>query len=139
MAKSLKVLQRVKKMELDELRRSLLGKLTRQDQLYKELHELNADYEREKEFAAQHPLLCDFGAYTENYLKKRKVLETSIAELEQQIEQLRNVMADVFKEEKTYNIIDEERTRQQRKEMEMNEQKLLDEVGTNAYIKKHKK
>ncbi len=137
MAKSLKVLQRIKKMELDELRRVLSDKIARQDEGKHKLQELNQQYEKEKEFAAQNPLLCDFGKYTENYLKKKRALEQFIAALENEIEQLRNEMADIFKEEKTYNIIDEAREAQKQKEFNANEQKLLDEVGTNAYIKKH--
>lgn len=138
MADSLKVLQRIKKMELDDLHRILFNKIAKQDQCKKKLQTLNEDYEKEKEFASQHPMLCDFGAYTESYLKKRRALEDKIAELEKEIEQLRDVMADAFKEQKTYSIIDEQRTKKQLKEMEKSEQKLLDEVGTNAYIKKHK-
>ena len=137
MAKSLKVLQRIKKMELDELRRVLSDKVARQDEGKQKLLELNQQYEKEKEFAAQNPLLCDFGKYTENYLKKKRALEQFIASLEKEIEMLRNEMADIFKEEKTYNIIDEAREAQKQKEFNANEQKLLDEVGTNAYIKKH--
>ena len=137
MAKSLKVLQRIKKMELDELRRVLSDKVTRQDEIKQKLHELNEQYEKEKEFAAQNPLICDFGKYTEDYLKKKRALEQVIAMLEEEIEQLRNEMSDIFKEEKTYSIIDEAREAQKQKEFNANEQKLLDEVGTNAYIKKH--
>lgn len=138
MADSLKVLQRIKKTELDELRRVLLGKIAKQDELKKKLQTLNEDYEKEKKFAAENPLICDFGSYTENYLKKKRALEKSIAGLEEEIAQLRDVMSDIFKEQKTYGIVDERRAAQKFKKSEAEEQKLLDEVGTNAYIKKHK-
>jgi len=139
MADSLKVLQRIKKMELDELQRKLLSKTSKQDQMIKKLHTLNSDYEKEKTFAVENPLLCDFGAYTADYLKKQHALEQAIAQLEQEIEALRDEMAATFKEQKTFNIVDNQRERQKRKKQDAEEQKLLDEVGTNAYIKKHKK
>lgn len=137
MAKALKVLQRVKKMELDENRRGLLLLIDKQTKLKNDLRNLMDEYKREKEFAAAHPLLCDFGSYTEQYLKKKRNLENDIAELEKGIEQIRETMAGIFKEQKTYNIIDNEREKKTRKKYDAEEQKLLDETGANAYIKKH--
>jgi len=138
MADSLKVLQRIKKMELDDLRRVLMNELSKREQVNKKLQELVAEYEREKAFVAENPLICDFGVYTERFLKKKQVLEKNIAELDIQIEALREQIGDIFKEQKTYNIVAERRKKEGRKKADMVEQKLLDEVGTNAYIKQHK-
>lgn len=139
MVDALKVLQRIKKMDLDEKRRVLADKQAMQDQLKKNRRELMEKYEEEKKFASENPLICDFGAYTENYLKKKRLLEQNIADLEQEIEKIRNVMAEVFKEQKTYSIVDRQREQKVKKKIEADEQKMVDEVGTNAYIKKHKK
>ena len=54
-----------------------------------------------------------------------------------QIEEIRDKISEMFKEQKTFDIIDREREKAKRREFEQKEQKLLDEVGTNAYIKKH--
>ena len=56
----------------------------------------------------------------------------------QKIEQIRDVISDMFKEQKTYEIVDKNRAAAQQKDEEQKMQKTLDEIGTNAYIKHHK-
>lgn len=137
MKDSLKTLERVKKFEIDEQRRVLMQKLAREEDLQKTLKNLIEEYENEKEFVSQNPTLCDFGAYTDQYLKKRRTLEKQIADIQNEIEQIRDIMAEMFKEQKTFEIVTKNRKKRQEKEFAEQEQKLLDEVGTNAYIKKH--
>ena len=43
----------------------------------------------------------------------------------------------MFKEQKTFEIVERNRKDQEQHEFEQKEQKLLDEIGTNAYIKNH--
>ena len=137
MKDSLKTLERVKKFEIDEQRRILMQKLAREESLQNSLKNLIEEYENEKEFVSQNPTLCDFGAYTDQYLKKRRALEKQIADIQNEIEQIRDIMAEMFKEQKTFEIVTKNRKKRQEKEFAEQEQKLLDEVGTNAYIKKH--
>ena len=137
MKDSLKTLERVKKFEIDEQRRILMQKLAREESLQNSLKNLIEEYENEKEFVSQNPTLCDFGAYTDQYLKKRRTLEKQIADIQNEIEQIRDIMAEMFKEQKTFEIVTKNRKKRQEKEFAEQEQKLLDEVGTNAYIKKH--
>lgn len=137
MRNSLATLERVKKFELDEKRRLLIIELEREDALKRKLQKLNNKYEKEKEFAQANLGLCDFGLYTEQYLKKRHNLEKQISDTQNKIDNLRDIMADIFKEQKTYTIIDENRQLRKQKEIDSKEQKMLDEIGTNVYIKKH--
>ena len=137
MKDALKTLERVKKFEIDEQRRVLMQKLAREEELQKTLKNLIEEYEREKEFVSQNPTLCDFGAYTDQYVKKRRALEKSITEIQTEIENIRDIMADIFKEQKTFEIVAQNRKMQKNKKLAEQEQKLLDEVGTNTYIKKH--
>jgi flagellar export protein FliJ len=137
MKNALKVLDRIKKFELDEQQRLLAQELTQEEKLQHQIDTLQQDYEKEKEFVLQNPGLTDFGIYTEQYLKKRKSLQAELAAVENKITQIRDTMADLFKEEKTYKIVDDNRQLAQQKESDRREQKMLDEIGTNAYIKKH--
>ena len=137
MKDSLKTLERVKKFEIDEQRRVLMQKLEQEENLQKKLKNLIDDYENEKEFVSQYPTLCDFGAYTKQHLKKRRELEEQIAEMQKEIEQIRDIIAEMFKEQKTFEIVSKNRKKRKNKELADQEQKLLDEVGTNTYIKKH--
>ena len=137
MRDSLATLERIKKFELDEKRRLLVAELEREEALKKKLQNLEADYEKEKAFVEANPGICDFGLYTEQYLKKKRNLEQQISNTQAKIEQIRDVMADIFKEQKTYSIVDDNRRRRRQKEIDAQEQKMLDEIGTNVYIKKH--
>ena len=137
MKDSLKTLERVKKFEIDEQRRILMQKLAREESLQNSLKNLIEEYENEKEFISQNPTLCDFGTYTDQYLKKRRALEKQIADIQNEIEQIRDIMAEMFKEQKTFDIVTANRKKRHAKELAEQEQKLLDEVGTNTYIKKH--
>ena len=130
-------LSRIKKFELDEERRRLLAELEQEEIHVKKLKDLNEDYEREKEFASVHPELCNFGLYTEQYLKKKKALERQIKKIRERIEVLRDEMSAIYKDQKTYDIVEETHQKEAQKTAEMQEQRQLDEVGTNAYIKKH--
>ena len=65
--------------------------------------------------------------------EQRKILS------EKKIEHERDVMADMFKEQKTYEIVDDQRTKRAAKEEEQKMQKVLDEIGTNSFLKNHKK
>ena len=137
MRNSLQTLGRIKKFELDELQRRLAAELEQEESLTGKIKKLTADYEAEKLFAMQNPGIGDFGAYTDLYLKRRRALEEKLEAVRRRIENLRDEMAAAFKERKTYEIVDENRQKRRRKEIDAREQKMLDEIGTNAYIKKH--
>jgi len=137
MKSALKTLGRIKKFELDNQRRLLVVELEKLDALQTNLGLLTEQYNKEKDFIATNPTLCDFGAYTKQYLKKKSTLEKQIAETEQKIENIRDVMADMFKEQKTFDIVEKMRQEKKQKDFDSQEQKMLDEIGTNAYIKNH--
>ena len=138
MKTSLQTLQRIQKFNIDEQRKILVELQTKEEQLQNNLNKLNAEYERELEFATQNPGLGDFGAYTQRYLQYREAFEAQLAALRTEIEKVRDKISDMFKEQKTYEIVDKNRAAAQEKDEEQKMQKTLDEIGTNAYIKNHK-
>lgn len=137
MAKSLKTLGRIQKFRIDEQRKLLAEKMTEEDNVLSDINNLIAKYQAEKEFAAGNPNIGDFGAYTKRYLKIKQFLEEKLAQIRQEIEKIRDEISDMFKEQKTFEIVERNRKDQERHEFEQKEQKLLDEIGTNAYIKHH--
>ncbi|MCQ2740765.1 MAG: flagellar FliJ family protein [Alphaproteobacteria bacterium] len=137
MANALNTLERVKTFEIDEQRQLLVAEQEQEEALKLSLKTLNEDYEREKVFAKENPVDFDFGLYTDVYLKKKEDLEAKIKQVEQKIEAIRDVISAIFKEQKTYEIIDENHKRLQQQKQAAQEQKMLDEIGTNTYIKKH--
>ena len=139
MKSALKTLTRIQKFQIDEQRKILSELQEKQDILQAQLEQLNRDFEQEKEFARNNAGVGDFGAYVKRYMQQRENLEMQIAVLEKKIEHERDVMADMFKEQKTYDIVDDQRTKRAAKEEEQKMQKVLDEIGTNSFLKNHKK
>ncbi len=136
MKNSLKTLTRIQKFNIDEQRKLLTEQLTREEELIKALADLNWQFEQEKEFSRSHSGLGDFGLYVKKYMAARDDLETRINAVRQKIAAIREVIADLFKEQKTYEIVDDNRRRAAQKEIDAKEQKMLDEIGTNTYIKR---
>ena len=139
MKSALKTLTRIQKFQIDEQRKILSELQEKQDILQAQLEQLNRDFEQEKEFARNNAGVGDFGAYVKRYMQQRENLEMQIAVLEKKIEHERDVMADMFKEQKTYEIVDDQRTKRAAKEEEQKMQKVLDEIGTTSFLKNHKK
>lgn len=139
MKSALKTLTRIQKFQIDEQRKILSELQEKQDILQAQLEQLNRDFEQEKEFARNNAGVGDFGAYVKRYMQQCENLEMQIAVLEKKIEHERDVMADMFKEQKIYEIVDDQRTKRAAKEEEQKMQKVLDEIGTNSFLKNHKK
>ena len=97
-----------------------------------------AELEREKAFAGENPQVGDFGSYMKRHIERREKLENMLAGVRRRIEEIRDVISDMFKEQKTYEIVDRNRQERAVKEEEGKMQKTLDEIGTNNYIKHHK-
>ena len=135
MENSLAILSRIEKFNINEQRKILVSLQEQQDEIIANLKALNDQFERDKECWRLNQMLGDFGAYVKKYLETKEAMEQEIATLEQEIDQIRERIADMFKEQKTYEIIDENRQRQKQYEEDLKLQKQLDEIGTNSYIK----
>ena len=138
MKSSLQTLQRIQKFNIDEQRKILVDLQNKQENCQKNLTRLIAQFEEEKTMAQKMGTLVDFGAYVQRFLDEKKALEDEIEQLQQQIEIVRDKIADMFKEQKTYEIVDNNRQKRKEKEETQKEQKMLDEIGTNNYLKRKK-
>ncbi len=138
MKNSLKTLERIQKFKIDEQRKIMVELQNKEDKIVNDLRRLIKEYEQEKEFAAQNGYMGDFGAYTKRYLQDREAFEQALSEVRAQIAEVRDIISDMFKEQKTYEIVDRQRKEALAKEEDLKNQKMLDEIGTNAYIKNNK-
>ena len=138
MKNSLRTLSRIQKFQIDEQRKLLNEQLEKEEQLEKQLADMAAELEREKAFAGENPQVGDFGSYMKRHIERREKLENMLAGVRRRIEEIRDVISDMFKEQKTYEIVDRNRQEGVLKEEEGKMQKTLDEIGTNNYIKHHK-
>lgn len=138
MKSSLKTLSRIQKVAIDEQRKLLVEQLEIEEKLNNAIKQLEQELENEKKFSAENPEVGDFGAYFKRYQKMRQQLDDALAQTEKRIEELRDIISDMFKTQKTYDIVDERRIQCLQKEEADKEQKMLDEIGTNNYITTHK-
>ena len=138
MKSSLQTLTRIQKFKIDEQRKILVEFQNQEETLQHRLDALNQEFEQEKKTSLKLGLVGDFGAYVKRYLNTKESLENQLAAVRQKMEEIREIIADMFKEQKTYEIVDRERKKREEKEFSDKEQKMLDEIGTNTYIKKHK-
>lgn len=137
MKNSLPTLGRIQKFKIDEQRKKLTEQLDLEEKIIEGIKMLDEKYRQEKVFASQNPLAGDFGLYTKRYLELREKEQERLRNVRRRIEEIRNIIAEMFKEQKTYEIVDERRRTAARREADGKEQKMLDEIGTNAYIKHH--
>lgn len=135
MKSSLKTLSRIQKFNIDEQRKLLNEQLSAEEKLVQNLNKLQEQFENEKKFAAENPNYGDFGAYVKRYMRQRGELENALQRVWEKIETIRDIIADMFKEQKTYEIVDKNRKERAAHEEEIKTQKTLDEIGTNNYIK----
>ena len=138
MKSSLKTLSRIQKVAIDEQRKLLVEQLEIEEKLNNAIKQLEQELENEKKFSTENPEVGDFGAYFKRYQKMRQQLDDALAQTEKRIEELRDIISDMFKTQKTYDIVDERRIQRLQKEDADKEQKMLDEIGTNNYITTHK-
>lgn len=138
MSSSLKTLQRIQKFQIDEQRKILVEWQNREEKLLNDLRRLTQEYEREKEFAEKNGMIGNFGAYTKRYLQYRDAMEQDLEATRKKIAEIRDIISDMFKEQKTYEIVERQRKEKAQKEEDLKTQKMLDEIGTNNYIKKEK-
>ena len=134
---SLKTLSRIQKFQIDEQRKLLTEQQDKEEKLLSERSELIRAFEAEKAFSREQGYIGDFGAYVKLYMQKKEFLDGEIAKVRERIEKIRDIIADMFKEQKTFEIVERNRKAAEQKEEESKTRKMLDEIGTNAYLKKH--
>lgn len=139
MKNSLQTLTRIQKFQIDEQRKILNDYLAKEEKILNDLKRMFLEYEKEKEFAAKQGYVGDFGAYTKRWMQYKEALEQALEDVRRKIAEVRDIISDMFKEQKTYEIVDKNRKEREIKEEELKSQKMLDEIGTNAYIKRNKK
>ena len=138
MKSPLQTLSRIEKFNINEQRKILVALQEKQEEITNLLNNLNIQFEKDKECQREFQLIGDFGAYVKKYLETKENYENQIQALENEIEKVRDIITEMYKEQKTYEIIDENRQKRLQQEEDLKLQKQLDEIGTNNYIKIHK-
>ena len=125
---------RLHRWQVDERRRHLADLEGLATQLTEESHRLDREETREQAAAAASPeAAITYAAYARRLIERRRKLAQSQAEIVEQMERSRALLAEAFQEVKRYEIMAANRLRQQQRREERRQQQALDNLGVEAF------
>ena len=139
MAKDLHTLIRFNDWSVDQRRRDLGEVLGSLADLESSLHRLGEELVRERRAVLASPEEAGFlyGNYANAVIGRRNHINTGIANMEQQVAEAREKLDEAYRELKKYEVVQETRDLRQAREEARQEQIELDEMGLQAYRRKH--
>lgn len=139
MAKSLTGIIRLHKWQVDEKRRQITELEVMKEELVSKLEKLIADLAREQEDLSKSNVVnINYANYASSVMSRRENLEASITEINVSIENMKDELADAFKELKKYEIVEQRSVEREKEEQKKREQERLDEISLNLYRTSHK-
>ena len=124
---------RFRKWALDEQRRELAALLDERAQIVETLEQLDTEMLAQKSMIHSDLGSITLGAYIEGARKKRAWILDAIRSKDQDIDEKQDVVADAFKELKTFEIADRRQKDRLRKDLDREEQNELDDLGRRAF------
>jgi flagellar export protein FliJ len=139
MVKDLHTLIRLNEWSVDQRRRDLGEVLGSLADLESSLHRLGEELVREQRAVLASPEEAGFlyGNYANAVIGRRNHINTGIANMEQQVAEAREKLDEAYRELKKYEVVQETRDLRQAREEARQEQIELDEMGLQAYRRKH--
>lgn len=124
---------------LDEKRRELAKLHTEETELEAKNTALNAEKEAERDVAHQDPeAALAWGAYFQAWRKRRHKLNDQITRLAREIEFAQDAGREAFRELKTVELLQEERSRQKAIERSRMQTTRMDEVAQSRHARAHR-
>ncbi|KJS38594.1 MAG: hypothetical protein VR70_09560 [Rhodospirillaceae bacterium BRH_c57] len=138
MSGDLKTVIRVRRWEIDEKRRDLGVLLAEEATFIQRRTALDEEVRAENDCARQYVREADFtlGTYAARAHSRRLQLDAAIAETQQRVEAVRDELAQMFKDLKTFELAQEAREEAERKERDRKEQIVMDEIGLELFRRK---
>lgn len=124
---------RFKKWTLDQERRSLSGLLDERAEIEQHIQALNDEIAGQSGVANTEVGSVTLGAYLEGARIKMAWLDEALRKKDADIEERQDIVAEAFRELKTFEIADEKKKAEAKKRLESFEQKELDERGLQTY------
>lgn len=136
--KDLHTLIRLAKWEVDEAQRALGALLTREQEIIDELARMAEQLKREQEVAAGDSLEAGltFANYMEWHLQRRAAMTQMLVSVRTEIQAARDVLADAYRVQKTYELAQDARDQREKAEFERKDRIALDEIGANLHRRK---
>lgn len=125
---------RLHKWQLDEKRRDMVTLEKMREDLLQNLGDLQKELIAEQKKAASSPVVSiAYGAYAQQVIIRRVNMVNSIIELDASMENVKDQVAEAFKELKKYEVVEQRKQERLRAERNRQEQSELDELAINIH------
>ena len=125
---------RLQKWQLDEKRRNLVELEKMRDELHQKLQNLRDELAYEQKKVAEAPVVSiTYGGYAQQIMARRENIENSITEINVSIEDMKDQVAEAFKELKKYEIVEQREQERERTERNQRQQNDLDELAISMH------
>jgi len=104
------------------------------------IRRLDEELAHEQALAASQPHQAGYylASYVQSALDRRKRLLASLATLEEEADGVRAQLHEAYRERRKYELAEEARERREEEERERKAQIILDELGTQGFVRKKK-
>ncbi len=140
MAGKLKSLIRLNEWKVDEKRLTLGSLLRALENLEGQLGNLESTLKKEQALAAESPDEAGFlyGGYARSVIENRRRIRTVIVDSEKAVAAAREELGEAYLELKKYETAEAEKDRLETEERARKEQAVIDEVGLQTFIRRHR-
>lgn len=134
MAKGLTGVIRLHKWQVDEKRRQIADLEGMREDLVGQIKKLELDLSKEQMLMTDTNVVdFNYAEYAASVMQRRENIEASIAEVDVSIEEMKDELADAFKELKKFEIAQERAEEREREKQKLKEQDRLDEISLNMF------
>lgn len=125
---------RLHKWQLDEKRRNLVDLEKMRDEIYQKLQDLQNELVSEQKKVAESSVVSiSYGGYAQQVIVRRGNMENSIAEINVSIEEMKDQVAESFKELKKYEVVEQREREREIAERSRRQQIDMDEMAINMH------
>jgi len=130
---------RLHKWQLDEKRRNM-GELEKmRSELLHHLQHLQDELAAEKKMAASSPIVSiNYVGYAQQVMVRRENIKNSISEVDASIENMKDQVAEAFKELKKYQVVEQREQDRLLADRNLRQQSELDELAINMHRRRQK-
>ncbi len=130
---------RLHKWQLDEKRRNLVELERMRDDLKQNLTDLQNELIAEQKKVASSPVVSiTYAGYAQNVMARRVNIVNSMLEIDASIEEIKDQVAEAFKELKKYEVVEQREREREMTERGRRQQAELDELAINMHRRRQK-
>jgi flagellar export protein FliJ len=131
---------RLHKWQLDEKRRDMVELEKMKADLQQNLTDLQTELIAEQKKVAESPVVSiAYAGYAQQVMVRRMNIVNSILEIDASIEEMKDHLADAFKELKKYEVVEQRERQRELAERDRRTQTELDEVAINMHRRRNQK